>query len=279
MRKRKFNKTLQLFFIVFCSYTSQSQIELKGIIKSKNTKELLPYVNIGIINKGKGTVTNDKGNFYLLVQKRQYNDSIKLSMIGYQSKTFLVKDFVITIQKNNTIYLTEKTEALNEVIVTTRKLRKRILGNRSKSRENMYQASSDELGNEIGIKIKIKGSPTYIEKFNTKIFTRKYGSFKFRLNFYDIKDGMPNNNLLSENIIITDNEIKDGTIEVDLKPYNIIVENDFFVTLEWIEGDGREKLHLPASILGGYIVEKETSHAQWEKYPVGSIGFNVTVKY
>ncbi len=279
MQKRKFNKTLQLFFIVLCSYTSQSQVELKGILKSENTKELLPYVNIGIVNKGIGTVSNDSGNFYLLLQKRHYKDSIKLSMIGYQSKTYLVKDFITTIQKNNTIYLTEKTEVLNEVVVTTRKLRMRILGNRSKSRRSMYEATSDELGSEIGIIIKIKRSPTFIEKFSTKIFTRKYSSFKFRLNFYDVKDGIPNNNLLSESIIITSNEIKEGTIDLDLKPYNIIVENDFFVTLEWIEGDGRQKLHLPASLLGGYIVEKETSHAQWEKYPVGSIGFNVTVKY
>ena len=213
---------------------------VKGIIKSENTQEILPYVNVGIINKGIGTVTNDKGNFYLLVQKRQYNDSIKLSMIGYQSKTFLVKDFVITIKKNNTIYLTEKTEALNEVIVTTRKLKQRILGN--KSSNSKYEMTSSLLGIEIGILIKIKRSPTYLKSFNTEIHTKKYSSFKFRLNIYDIKDGLPNNNLLKESIYIDKNDIKeDGHINIDLKPYSIIVEDDFFITLELVKDSGIEK--------------------------------------
>ncbi len=278
MQKRKLNKTLLLFLTVLCSYTSRAQVVVKGIIKSENTQEILPYVNVGIINKGIGTVTNDKGNFYLLVQKRQYNDSIKLSMIGYQSKTFLVKDFVITIKKNNTIYLTEKTEALNEVIVTTRKLKQRILGN--KSSNSKYEMTSSLLGIEIGILIKIKRSPTYLKSFNTEIHTKKYSSFKFRLNIYDIKDGLPNNNLLKESIYIDKNDIKeDGHINIDLKPYSIIVEDDFFITLELVKDSGIEKLHLPASILGPRLIERETSQASWEKYPLGSMGFNVTVKY
>ena len=266
-----------LFFFIGIAVTAQET--LKGVIVDSADGSPLPYVNIGIINKSIGTVSDDSGNFELFVHKNDHKDSIRISMIGFESKTFLVKDFIVTLKENQTIKMSEKTEELSEVIVSNRKLKTKVLGNRSKSRKNLYEASADLLGSEIGVKIKVKAAPTSLKKFTTRVFTRKYSNFKFRLNFYDIKDGLPNSNLLKENIIIDANDIKDGWINENLEPYDIYVDEDFFVTLEWVQGDGKRKLRFPASLFGPVVVERETSQAKWNKHTMASIGFNVTVQY
>lgn len=272
-------QAINLIIISFSCFSVFAQINLKGVIKTEKSNVELSFVNIGVIDKGMGTVTDEGGNFYLSLQEKHLQDSIKISMIGFKSRTYSVSDFKNALKESKEIFLVEQLETLDEIIVTNRKLKIKILGNRSKSRKNLYEASADLLGSEIGIKIKIKHSPTRLKKFNTRVLTRKQASFKFRLNFYDIKDGLPNNNLLRESVIIDEKDINDGLIEVDLEPYNIYVEDDFFVTLEWIQGDGRRKLQFPVSLLGPVIVERNTSQAKWNKHSIASIGFNVTVEY
>lgn len=272
-------KTLIGFLFFSIGISVMAQETLKGVIVNSSSGSPLPYVNIGIINKSIGTVSDDSGNFELFIPKKNHRDSIRISMIGFKNRTFSIKNFIKVLRENPIIEMNEKVEELSEVIVTNRKLKTKILGNRSKSRKNHYEATADLLGSEIGIKIKIKRSPTLLKYFNTRVLTKKHSNFKFRLNFYDVRDGMPNRNLLKENIIIDDNDIKDGWVNVNLEPYNIYVKDDFFVTLEWIQGEGKRKLRFPASLLGPVVVERQTSQAKWNKHTIASIGFNVTVEY
>lgn len=266
-----------LFFLV--SSSTLSQETLKGTVVTSLDGSPLPYVNIGVINKSIGTVTDDDGNFMLEIYKNVSKDSIRISMVGFENKTFLVNDFIRALKENPIVKMLEKMEELSEVIVSNRKLKTRVLGSRAKSRKNLYEASAEFLGSEIGVKIKIKRSPTLLKKFTTRVLTKRQTKFKFRLNIYDIKNELPGNNLLNDNIIIETDDIKDGWINIDLEPYDIYVEDDFFITLEWIQGDGKRKLQFPVSLLGPVIVERETSQAKWNKHTIASIGFNVTVTY
>lgn len=256
-----------------------AQETLKGIIINSSDNSPLPYVNIGVIDKSIGTVTNEKGNFNLFINNGNYKDSIRISMVGFISKTFSTRDFIKVLKESPTIKMNEKVEELSEVVITNRKLKTKVLGSRCKSRKNFYQASAKLLGSEVGVKIRIKKSPTLLKKFNTRVLTKEHSKFKFRLNIYDIQNGLPNKNLLKENIVVDSNNINDGFMNVNLEPYGIYVTDDFFVTLEWIKGDGRRKLRFPATLLGPTVVERETSQAKWNKHTIASIGFNVTVEY
>ncbi|WP_350287405.1 carboxypeptidase-like regulatory domain-containing protein [uncultured Croceitalea sp.] len=266
-----------LFF--FMAITVMPQKTLTGKIVASINGNPLPYVNIGIINKSIGTVTDFDGNFELSIYRSNYKDSVRISSVGLKSKTLLVSNFISVLKADPVIEMNEKIEELSEVIVSNRKLKTKVLGNRSKSRKNLYEASADMLGSEIGVKIKIKNGPSLLKKFTTRVLTKRYVGFKFRLNFYDIKEGLPNRNLLTKNIIIDAKDIEDGWIHVNLEPYDVYVEDDFFVTLEWIQGDGKRKLKFPASLFGPVVVERETSQAKWNKHTTASIGFNVTVQY
>jgi len=268
-----------ILLLLLLSSAAYSQEIYKGNIIDKNSKETLPYINIGVIGKNIGTVSNDMGDFQIELNEKYDNDTLKFSSIGYKSLIFEVSNFKKIILNNPSVQLEEAITELKEVVVSSRKLKEKILGNKTTSKKIRLGFTSNNLGNEIGIKIKIKKSPTYIEDFNFCIVRNEYDSIKLRLNFYDLKNGLPNKNILKENIIIT-SQIKDGKLTVDLRDYDIVVYGDFFVSLEWIENLGDESgLTFSAGFLGSPIIFRSTSQDYWQKKGLVSIGFNVTTKY
>jgi len=58
-----------------------------GTVKDSETKKPIPYVNIGIVKKNIGTVSDSEGKFDLKFPMTLENDTIKLSSIGYKSKS------------------------------------------------------------------------------------------------------------------------------------------------------------------------------------------------
>jgi hypothetical protein len=66
----KFLSILIFQFLFFSVSKAQSNVTISGIIKDKNTKIILPYVNIVLKNQKdsvfiSGTVTNEDGRFYI----------------------------------------------------------------------------------------------------------------------------------------------------------------------------------------------------------------------
>jgi len=273
----KTKKVSSILLILGFNCIISSQTNVRGTIKSQNSNEVLPYVNIGIIDKGIGTVTDDKGQFELNIFKYHHLDSLRVSIIGYTSQIFLVEDFIAKIRNSNIIYLEEKTEQLDEVVLTNKKMRTKILGNRTKSKIISDGFDSDKLGSEAGIVIKVKKRPTRIKKFSASIAKNEHKELKFRLNFYNLKNGMPNETILNENIIIT-STIKKGLLEVNLEEYDIVVEDDFFVSLEWIKDFGIGELKFSIALLGSPVIYRDTSQGHWFKESLIGPGFNVTVE-
>ncbi|WP_082422545.1 carboxypeptidase-like regulatory domain-containing protein [Aquimarina longa] len=271
------NNYLKSIILIMIASISYGQEIYKGHIIDNETKETLPYVNIGIIKKNIGTVSNNEGFFQIELTSQYDQDSIQISMIGYKKYVRSVLDFKKEISKSESIGLTQETNILDEVIVSNKKKKVKILGNKTKSKSMVGGFSSNQLGNEVGIIVKIKKSPTRIKSFHASIASNEYEEVKFRLNFYSVKDKMPYKNILKENIICS-TSIKEGVFTVDLSKYDIVVEDDFFVSLEWIEDLGKNGLLFSVGLFGSSIIERQTSQGTWNKVGVG-VGFNVTAEY
>ena len=250
---------------------------VEGTINDAKTNEKLQYVNIGLIGKATGTVTDNNGYFKLTLNNNNA-DSLRISMIGYVPKTFLVNDFIRDYSENKAIALSPDNRQLKEVKVYSRKPKQSILGNTTQSKSTDVGFTSNELGNEIGAIIRIKRSPTHLKQFNTSLAHPATDSVKLRLNFYSVKNGKPDTILQHKNIFVT---VKKGqeNITVDLEPYHIYVEDKFFVSLEWIENSRGSGIMFSASVLSGNIISRETSQASWEKIGIAGIGFNVLALY
>ena len=60
-------------------------------------------------------------------------------------------------------------------------------------------------------------------------------------------------------------------VSVDLTPYEIYVEDSFFISLEWIEDIGIEGLWFSAGMLGKSLFARATSQDRWvqQKFNIG----------
>jgi hypothetical protein len=267
-------KILFIVLILFGNY-SYAQL-LTGLVKDALTNENIPFVNVGIVGKGVGTVTNNDGAFKLNLNNND-SDTLRVSMLGYSPQSFLVAD----LKKQATpliIMLAPRNIQLNEVKISGKKYKQSILGNTTKSKSVNAGFTSNKLGNEIGEIIKIKKSPTYLLQFNASLSASIADSVKLRLNIYSVKDGLPDKNLLQQNIFIT---VKKGQedITLDLTPYHIVVDDKFFISLEWIQNTPGHGLMFSASLFGSAIISRETSQANWEKVGLAGVGFNVLAEY
>ncbi len=260
-----------------------SSLILTGKVKDATTDQILPYVNIGILNKEKGSVSNKNGIFELKFSEDNIKDTVRISMIGYKPKTYLVKN-LLSQKDDIQIKLEEDISELEEVIIGAEGLKHKVIGNKTETKFINAGFSYDYLGAEMGIRINIKKSPTFVDTFNFSVSQNRLSAkVKFRLNIYNIEKGKPGKNILKDNIIIPVESKQTGVISVDLKKYNIILKDDVIVTLEWVETEGEnikgEAIFFSLGVLTYGTYHKESSQGKMKKLKGMGVGYNFNVRY
>ncbi|RWX01593.1 carboxypeptidase-like regulatory domain-containing protein [Flavobacterium cerinum] len=106
-------------FLLVSTYSfaqdTQSLEKITGIIVNEATLQPVPGVNVININRVKGTVTDSRGNFTI---DAAANDTLHLSIIGYQSIKVRVANDWIKYKNVTKIPLTERAFTLEEVIIS-----------------------------------------------------------------------------------------------------------------------------------------------------------------
>ncbi|WP_036154330.1 carboxypeptidase-like regulatory domain-containing protein [Maribacter forsetii] len=274
MKKSIFTITILLF-----TYSIFSQNVVSGTVVDSETNETIPYVNIGILKQTLGTVSNESGKFEFEVKDDFMKDTIRVSSIGYKTISLVASDFIKKMKVNAVLPLTADVTELNEVTITARELKEKVLGNKARSKSLKLSFSVNELGNELGTKINIKHNPTFLKSFNTHIVTNTNTSLKYRLNIYSIKNGLPDKKIVNENIIFPI-DVEKGDFSLNLEKYRIYVEDDIYCTIELIETPNEDDdIGFSGSLFGHAMIVRTTSQAEWEKVGTIGVGFNCTVKY
>ncbi len=259
------------------------KLVLSGTIKDAQDNTPLPYVNIGILNKEMGTVSNRNGVFELALNETHANDTLRISMIGYEAKTIPVQELA---NKKGAIQiaLKEKISELNEVVVTAKKWKYKTLGNKTKSKFMGHLFYYDQLGKEMGIRINTGKRPAFVDTFNFHVSYNRFSAKTFfRLNIYDASKGQQSNNLLKENIVIAVEPEQTGMISTNLKPYDIVLTDDVIVTLEWIDNEGdvlpTEALVISVGLFTGGSYERNSKQGKLKKKLKGlGLGFTLEVR-
>ena len=117
--------TIILLLIFISISTAQTNVTLSGIIKDKNTKSILPYVNVVLKTEKEntfvsGTISNEEGRF-LLTKVKSGNYTLEISFIGYSTKKQSL--FIGNLSEFldlKTIEIEEKSITLNEVLITAK---------------------------------------------------------------------------------------------------------------------------------------------------------------
>ena len=275
-----YRKTPLFLFAFLLSFTVlNAQHILQGRIIDAFTKEPLPFVNIGVLKKELGTVSNEDGFFFLEVPDLFAKETLRFSMIGFDERDFQVADLEAILLSNNTLVLAEQTTFLEEVVLTAeKKWDTRVSGNSTTSKLLITGFTSNQLGNEIALFVKVKKTPAYIEGIQFSVVENIYPEVRFRVNVYSSDYRFPDENILKENIFVTLKQ-SEGLRSVDLKDYDILVDDDIFISLEWIDEDlGSEGLWFSAGVFGKSIYARSTSQAEWKKQRGLSLGMSVTLR-
>lgn len=262
-------------FMFFSSFIYSQSINGK-IVDTLNVP--IQYTNIGVKGQDIGTVSDENGYFSLILPNSNQDSKIIISNISYKVKEYTIKDFISLINTKKQIILEENYQQLEEVVITSKKLKKDNKGNRTTSSLVAAGFKNNSLGSEVGIKIRMKDKPTHIDSFNFFITSCKYDTLFFRLNIYSLKDDMPYENLLSENIYFS-TDIKKGKVSIDLTKYNIVVNQDIIIAIEYVKELGEGGLNFSGSLIGNKIYHRQTSFSEWKKTSTVSLGFNVDVRY
>ena len=241
----------------------------KGKVLSGETKSGIGFVNIGIIGKNVGTVADKLGYFSIVLDDIYNNDSVRFSMIGYESKSYLVRYFRENSIK--TVYLNPKSYYLTEVKIFYHRTKEIMLGTPVTSDALKSGFEDNTLGSELGIMVDTKGQ-VKLEDINLNVATCTYDSVTYRLNIYKTVDNVEYKNILTEPIYIsfTKDEIR-NVITYDLRKYSILIEGDVLITLELYKDLGEGRLLFYTQFFTGLTWHKKTSEGRWTKAP-GVIG-------
>jgi hypothetical protein len=267
LHKQKNRFGLLVITLLFPSLIySQSK---SGSILSTETNSPVGFVNIGIIGKNIGTVSDEQGNFSIKLDKIYDNDSIRFSIIGYESKTFLVSYF-----KNDsikTVYLKSVSYELKEVKVVYRRTRDVLIGEEVSSGNLISGFASNDLGAEIGINVNVKHQMK-IKDINFNVAVCTFDSVTYRLKIYQLVDKKEYINILPKPIYISFSKYKiHKAITFDLTKYPIIIEGNVLITLELFRDLGKGNLLFFTKDSDGTTIHKKTSEGVWSSSP-GIIG-------
>ena len=261
-----------------------ASFQATGKIVDTDTGIGLRYVNIGVIGKAIGAVSDGEGVFQLDLAESHLADTLRISMIGYESKVIPVK---AVLQQNTTpsIRLKEAVSELDEVVLTAREWKRKTLGNKTESNFIGHLFHYDQMGKEMGIRMNVGRQPLLVDNFSFHVYHNRFsGRVSFRLNIYRLESGKPAGNILKENIIIPVAPTQTGRIHMDLRPYNIVLTEDVLVTLEWVDSEKdvkpTEALAVSVGVLTGGTYQRASKEVEMKKVLRGlGLGYTLEVRY
>jgi hypothetical protein len=270
-----------VLFMIF-SLSAGAQGVYTAKITDASTKMGIPFASIGIKGKNIGTVADDQGNFELNLLRSPEDDTLKISAVGYKANAFTVSEARQSMTK--IIYLEPQAVKLNEVLITSKKIKRKVLGTTKYSTRNCSAFQGLE-GNWKGEEAAIRannesGKSVFIEDFNFYIIQNKYeDSLVFRLMLYSVNDrNLPGPTFLNKPVIFK-TAVKQGVVHVDLKNYNIVHEGDFFISLECLMDKMEQTKFCFAGSAKVPSYVKTSTFMDWYRVRGGGADLNVTVSY
>ena len=238
---------------------------ISGVVFENNSETPVEYVNIGIVGKNVGTVSDQNGKYSLQINPENHNDSLKFSCIGFIPYIVKVSDFIRL--SNGNVGLERKSYDITELVVRSKKLKQKTLGITKKGKLNAICYEHNTMasgGSELGILIKNKGK-AFIKEININIAEFSFDTVFFRINFYKPLANMEFENILNNPVYVSlsEREIVKNKITVDLRHLNLVIDDDFLVTYENINFERNFTLCFSAcSFYKTY--GRRTSQGTWE---------------
>ena len=256
----------------------QSVITIEANVLNSVTQEPIEFANIGFLNRGMGTVSNERGKFILRFDEDRVldEDVFQISTLGYETQQFVAKELYTYLESTSVIYLDPKLYELDQVLITSKTRVPLILGNTTLSEGKIgYWKDRDGLGGEIATRVRVPKRDTKLKNLSFHVLDNLSDSLKIRVNIYQYKNRFPKENLLKANIYHTIDEEK-GKVSIPLSDYDIVVDDDIVVSIELVRFYGNDIYFSVAAHDGGGISYTRTrSQDKWVRYMGTGMGFSL----
>jgi hypothetical protein len=258
-------RTLVVTALLLPALFSHGQITVSGLITDSESKEPVPYVNIGIRNKNKGTCSLADGSFKLQLPSTCSNDSLTFSMIGYTEQSISLKTY--TSGEPLKIVLSKKPYELVEATIAAKKLQEKKYGIK---KYNPVLHFIDGIPNytdifEIAQLVHLEKSYSKVTSLHLYINETLEDSGIFRINFYNYDGTMPTSRCVEKEIRQTKKK-KEGWLSFDLSKEQIYLKGNVVAAIEFIPGKTKIEYEVK---LGGRTRSffRQHSLGEWQQPP------------
>ena len=255
---------LYLNFLITLSTYSQS---VNGKVIDSVTNNPIEYANITLINRDFGAYSNEKGQFKISL--KEGDKSLLISSIGYKNKIVEIKE---KITDSITILLNEDIEKLNEVIVSSKKIKYssiKTLGLNKRLKVRTSLPFGYEFSNLIKNSSNKKGILKTIILSLNKVKKYDYlSSYNIKFYEFDEKTNEPGDLLHYENLIVTP-ENKTYKLKIDVEELDIpFPKNGICIGVEIINTQYKESIKSMAYMAPkiNFTHTKEKEILTWSRF-------------
>ncbi len=239
-----------------------SQATIKGRVIYERDAKPAAAVNIELQDEKGGTYTNADGSFSISVKNPWRNDTLLISLVGYEkirmpvSTAILKKEFILKEQVKNLQAVTVFNTA--------------VLGSNSETVGYFRSWNTTHTGGEIGRNFRLPYKKYKIDKVRFKV-ANFCDTCLLRLHIRELtEDGEPGEEILKDSISVTINKLlPNGKIpEFDLTPYDLsFTEDELYVSIEVLNCGTNPNKSCSFSFTGtekGAYIYRSTPESKWE---------------
>lgn len=95
--------------------------KIEGVVKEEITNQELSYATVRLLGTNYYTITNRDGKFEFNIDKQTKLDSLEVRFLGFEGKKILLSE----LEENSKIYLTPLVNKIDEVVLLSKKEKKR----------------------------------------------------------------------------------------------------------------------------------------------------------
>ena len=219
-----------------CSLFSQKNT-ITGIVFDQSTKKPISFANVCFAdNPNIGTYTDINGFFKIDIGDFDIlKSAMTISSLGYKPMTYLKNKNKAT----DSIFLAKEIYDLNEISVTPK------IYDRIELRPNKKLSLDYNLGTQrSGISLQIGTAFTenqytgILSKVKLYIKSNQDALVTSRLRIYSMASKAPQKDILNDDVFVNLNKSEDY-IEINLDKFNIGIDGDFFVAIEFLIAESK----------------------------------------
>lgn len=222
-------KALIILIILFSPLSVFAQTSMTCTAIDAITQDPIPFVIVYNKTTDKVVYSDEQGSFD--IGSYHQHDTIVLSCMAYNEKMLTVSE----LSKHKNIALSRKENMMSEVVVSSNKKEKTI----PYLPKKMHITFGSNMASEMAFKAKFPDEDATTTKKIIKVKIRvKLASDNnpVRIHIYDVAaNGMPGNDILNQNIILSSKNISFGQLVLDVSQYEVYTsQKEVFVGLEWL---------------------------------------------